>query len=91
VAIVDTNCNPDEVDYPIPANDDAVRGVKLICSKIADAVLAGKGILEKAEEGIEIATEKEAIEALGSLTFVPEEEKSSADFSDIDQGVEGKD
>jgi small subunit ribosomal protein S2 len=91
VAIVDTNCNPDEVDYPIPANDDAVRGVRLICSKIADAVLAGKGILEKAEEGIEIASEKEAIEALGSLTFVPEEEKSSADFSDIDQGVEGED
>jgi small subunit ribosomal protein S2 len=91
VAIVDTNCNPDEVDYPIPANDDAVRGVKLICSKIADAVLAGKGILEKAEGAGEITSEEEAIEALGSLTFVPEEEKSSADFSDIDQGVEGKD
>ena len=91
VAMVDTNCNPDEVDYPIPANDDAVRGVKLICSKIADAVLEGKGILEKAEEGVEIAGGEEAIEALGSLTFVPEEEGSSADFSDIDQGVEGED
>jgi small subunit ribosomal protein S2 len=90
VAMVDTNCNPDEVDYPVPANDDAVRGVRLICSKIADAVLEGKGILEKAEEGAEIAGGEEAIEALGSLTFVPEEE-SSADFSDIDQGVEGED
>ena len=39
VAIVDTNCDPDEADYPIPGNDDAIRAVKLIASKIADAVL----------------------------------------------------
>lgn len=42
VAIVDTNCDPDEVDYVIPGNDDAIRAVKLIASKIADAVLEGK-------------------------------------------------
>jgi small subunit ribosomal protein S2 len=42
VAIVDTNCNPDEIDHPIPANDDAIRAVKLICQKIADAVIEGK-------------------------------------------------
>ena len=42
VAIVDTNCDPDEADYPIPGNDDAIRAVKLIASKIADAVLEGK-------------------------------------------------
>ncbi len=42
VAMVDTDCNPDDVDYPIPANDDAIRAVKLICSKIADAVIEGK-------------------------------------------------
>ncbi|HWQ58730.1 MAG TPA: 30S ribosomal protein S2 [Clostridia bacterium] len=42
VAIVDTNCDPDEVDYPIPGNDDAIRAVKLIASKIADAVLEGR-------------------------------------------------
>lgn len=89
LAIVDTNCDPQEIDYPIPANDDAVRAVKLICSKIADAVIAGKGILEKAEEGSEAGDEEE-IEALGSLTFVPEEEVESADFSDLDQGVEGE-
>ena len=41
VAIVDTNCDPDEVDYPIPGNDDAIRAVKLIASKMADAVLEG--------------------------------------------------
>ncbi len=42
VAIVDTNCDPDEADYPIPGNDDAIRAVKLIASKMADAVLEGK-------------------------------------------------
>lgn len=42
VAIVDTNCDPDEVDYAIPGNDDAIRAVKLIASKIADAVLEGR-------------------------------------------------
>jgi len=42
VAIVDTNCDPDEIDYVIPGNDDAIRAVKLIASKVADAVLEGK-------------------------------------------------
>lgn len=42
VAIVDTNCDPEEVDYPIPGNDDAIRAVKLIASKIADAVIEAK-------------------------------------------------
>ena len=42
VAIVDTNCDPDEVDYVIPGNDDAIRAVKLIAGKMADAILEGK-------------------------------------------------
>ncbi|MFO7153372.1 MAG: 30S ribosomal protein S2 [Caldicoprobacter oshimai] len=42
VAIVDTNCDPDEIDYVIPGNDDAIRAIKLITSKIADAVLEGR-------------------------------------------------
>jgi len=42
VAIVDTNCDPEEVDYVIPGNDDAIRAVKLLTSKIADAVLEGR-------------------------------------------------
>lgn len=41
VATVDTNCDPDEVDFPIPANDDAIRAVKLLISKLADAVIEG--------------------------------------------------
>ena len=41
VAIVDTNCNPDEIDYPIPGNDDAIRSVRLVSAKLADAALEG--------------------------------------------------
>ena len=41
VAIVDTNCDPDEIDYIIPGNDDAIRAVKLITGRMADAVLEG--------------------------------------------------
>jgi small subunit ribosomal protein S2 len=49
VAIVDTNCNPEEVDYIIPGNDDAIRAIKLISGKIAEAVLEGKSLLEEKE------------------------------------------
>ena len=41
IGIVDTNADPNEVDYPIPANDDAIRAIKLICSVIANAVVEG--------------------------------------------------
>jgi small subunit ribosomal protein S2 len=42
IAIVDTNCDPDEINYVIPGNDDAIRAVNLLASKMADAVLEGK-------------------------------------------------
>ncbi len=55
IGIVDTNCDPDEVDYVIPGNDDALRAIRLFASKIADAVSAGRGIREssQAEDGSE--------------------------------------
>jgi small subunit ribosomal protein S2 len=56
VAIVDTNCDPTGIDYPIPGNDDAIRAVRLITSRIADAILEGRGALAK-EEGEEGAAE----------------------------------
>jgi small subunit ribosomal protein S2 len=49
VAIVDTNCDPSVVDYPIPGNDDAIRAVRLITSRVADAVIEGRGALAKEE------------------------------------------
>lgn len=47
VAIVDTNCDPDEADYVIPGNDDAIRAIKLISSKMAEAIIQGRGEREK--------------------------------------------
>lgn len=58
VGIVDTNCDPDEIDYVIPANDDAIRAVKLLTSKMADAILEVKQGEELAAEEAEQAEEK---------------------------------
>ena len=58
VAIVDTNCDPDEIDYVIPGNDDAIRAVKLLTSRMADAVIEGRqGEAGEAEVAEEVATE----------------------------------
>jgi small subunit ribosomal protein S2 len=59
VALVDTNCDPDDIDYVIPGNDDAIRSIRLLTSKIADAVLEGRSILDKT---VEETAENEAIE-----------------------------
>jgi small subunit ribosomal protein S2 len=59
VALVDTNCNPDEIDYPIPSNDDAIRAIKLITARIADAVLEGLTAREYAQQA---ALEAEEVE-----------------------------
>ena len=53
VALVDTNCDPDGIDYVIPGNDDAIRSIRLIVSKIADAVIKGKTIREGKKEQTE--------------------------------------
>ena len=67
VALVDTNADPDLVDYPIPANDDAIRAIKLLTSRIADAVLEGK----MRRDAIKLAEGEEAAEE--ELDFLPEE------------------
>ena len=59
VSLVDTNCNPDVIDYPIPSNDDAIRAIKLITSKVADAVLEG---LTAREFAAQAALEAEDVE-----------------------------
>jgi len=77
VAIVDTNCDPEGIDYLIPANDDAIKAIKLICSKIADAVLEGKMIKETGEivraEPAPIGTETGQL--MESHVFTPDENK----------------
>ncbi len=82
VAIVDTNCDPDEVDYIIPGNDDAIRAIRLISSKIADACLEGKQLLEArltAPEGTipgeGAVSEKAEVAAASGQPVAEEEEK----------------
>jgi len=58
VAPVDTNCDPDLVDYPIPGNDDAIRSVNLFCKTIADAIIEGKEMAESAAEEAPVSEEE---------------------------------
>ncbi len=50
IAVVDTNCDPEEIDHPIPGNDDAIRAIRLMASRMADAILAGRAMRVKAAE-----------------------------------------
>ncbi len=61
VGIVDTNCDPEEVDYIIPGNDDAIRAIQLFTSKIADAVIEGRQLYEKQLQMEGAKVEKEGV------------------------------
>lgn len=82
VAITDTNCDPDLIDYIIPGNDDAIRAIKLLTSRIADAVLEG---LEIYREKMAAETDKEAEEGVEELS---EEEKAQAIIEEVLQEEE---
>ena len=75
VGIVDTNCDPDEVDQIIPGNDDALRAIRLFTSKIADACLEGRGLAERnqvdGEKAEEEAEPEYSMAEFGSFTAVP--------------------
>jgi small subunit ribosomal protein S2 len=71
VGIVDTNCDPDEIDYAIPGNDDAIRAIRLFSSKIADAVIEGRQLYEKTLQEEAPEEEVEAGEAAPVETETP--------------------
>jgi small subunit ribosomal protein S2 len=78
VGIVDTNCNPDELDYIIPGNDDAIRAIHLFTSKIADAAIEGRQLYEKQLQTEKAKEEKkvaEALEAPGEIQSAEEAEE----------------
>lgn len=83
VSIVDTNCNPDDIDYIIPGNDDAIRAIRLITSRIADACIKGQQKLEEKRQAEEdkalVEKSEEAIP--GSEEMKPGERKVVADGS----------
>lgn len=77
IAVVDTNCDPDEVEFPIPANDDAIRSIKLLTSIIAEAAIAGRELTKPIEERApEIAVPIEiGDETMEEATMLTEEER----------------
>ena len=83
VAIADTNCDPDLIDYPIPGNDDAIKAINLITTKIADAVLEGKSMRE--------ATVSEAgeIESVEAEMLRKAQEEGVAEVSVVESGIHG--
>ena len=84
IAIVDTNCNPDEIDYVIPGNDDAIRAIRLITSRIADACIEGK---ERLDEKQQAESDKE-VEEVSEVTTVGAELKPG-ERKIISDGLEG--
>jgi len=77
VAMCDTNSNPEEIDYPIPSNDDAIRAVKLIASRVADACIEGltmQGTVAEAGEGADVA----ALAAAGTFSASPDDEPAAS-------------
>ena len=85
IALADTNCDPDEMDYPIPANDDAIRAVRLLSSKIADAVIEGRRELEAQQKDKEPAEAEAPTEGAA-----PAEEAAGFNLSTdtVDYGLE---
>jgi small subunit ribosomal protein S2 len=91
IAIVDTNCDPDDIDYVIPGNDDAIRAIKLFASKIAEAVIEGKKMFD---ENIQADTDKEVqAEVLGQSedpeSDVPESVETKDGITDYEEAFEG--
>ncbi len=86
VGIVDTNCDPDEVDYVIPGNDDAIRAIRLISAKIADACLEGKQLYEAKLSGAEIAAPVTGEEAADKPEASPE--MTSGEMKEVEEDEE---
>jgi small subunit ribosomal protein S2 len=74
IGIVDTNCNPEDVDYIIPGNDDAIRAIQLFASKIADAAIEGRQLYEKQLQVEGVREEKETVEQVKPTVEIQVEE-----------------
>ncbi len=79
IAPLDTNCDPDMVDYPIPGNDDAIRSINLFCKEMAEAIIEGKAIYAEANAGdVEEATSEEVAEVMAEAAAEPASEEEVA-------------
>ena len=84
IAIVDTNCDPDPIDLPIPGNDDAIRSIRLICSVLAEAVIEGRGDAAEGEQ-VEADTQQSQENQLDKVAEVERHEEQTAQILDVDQ------
>ncbi|MFB6291137.1 MAG: 30S ribosomal protein S2 [Candidatus Bipolaricaulia bacterium] len=93
IAITDTNCDPDLIDYPIPGNDDAIKATRLLTSRLADAVIEGReGADQSLEEEEEEDTEtEEAAAEEAEEAEEKEEEELAADEEEIEEAPEEED
>ncbi len=80
IAIVDTNCDPDPIDLPVPGNDDAIRSIRLICSVLSESVIEGRG---GASEGAEVSEEAEQAETVAPVDAVLEAERHEEESAAI--------
>jgi small subunit ribosomal protein S2 len=87
VALVDTNCDPTNVDYVIPSNDDAIRAIKLMTSKIADAVLEGIALRKDDEEAIEVEGWPTGVAAEAEIEMSDEELLGEATLAKLQSGA----
>jgi small subunit ribosomal protein S2 len=98
VAIVDTNCDPDDIDYIIPGNDDAIRSIRLFTSRIADAYIEGKGLYEEKiraesdknglDEERDLAGEKVSVEIVSDGSDGPVIEKIRRKTASVEEKLE---
>jgi small subunit ribosomal protein S2 len=88
VAIVDTNCNPDGIDYIVPGNDDALRAVRLFAAKMADAIIEGQQTVK--EGGAEMVEATEGAEAAAAGTPETTRERTDRGDRDRDRGGRGR-
>ena len=78
IALADTNSDPDEMDYPIPANDDAIRAVRLLCAKIADAAVEGRRELEAQQKDADPGESEAPVEEMVTTPAVTPEPAAAA-------------
>ena len=78
IAIVDTNCDPDPIDLPVPGNDDAIRSIRLICSVLAEAVIDGRGEASEGAEGEQEPARTEVAQTVSDPLEAERHEKEGA-------------
>ena len=84
IALVDTNCDPDPIDLPIPGNDDAIRSIRLVCAVLAEAVIEGRGDALEGEE-VEAEIDQSGESQIDKVAETERHEEQTAEIIDTKQ------